>query len=128
MNNKSIDLAPFLGEIENIITSISHDRLKKNVISYARDLEPAKRFEFLQIIALDDESFDEHSPEEYVSDPELLEDAEVYFANIKQGAYDHGLDINNPMKVPARVYNMDIFFNLVDEAVVYYDRKDVVKV
>ena len=52
MNSNTIDLAPFLGEIENIISNISHDRLKKNVIAYARDLPPAKRFEFLQIIAL----------------------------------------------------------------------------
>jgi len=123
MNIKSIDLAPFLGEIENIVTSISHDRLKKNVIAYARDLAPAKRFEFLQIIALDDESFDEHNPNEYEADSELLEDAKVFFANITKGAYDHELDINNPDDVPAWVDDMDILFDRADETFLYNDRE-----
>ena len=122
MNIKSIDLAPFLGEIENIVTSISHDRLKKNVIAYARDLAPAKRFEFLQIIALDDESFDEKNPDDYEADVELLEDAQTFFANITKGAYDHDLDINNPDDVPAWVDDMDILFDRADEAFMYNDR------
>ncbi len=122
MNIKSIDLAPFLGEIENIVTSISHDRLKKNVIAYARDLAPAKRFEFLQIIALDDESFDIHNPDDYEADNELLEDANTFFANITKGAYDHDLDINNPDEVPAWVDDMDILFDRADEAFLYSER------
>ena len=123
MNIKSIDLAPFLGEIENIVTSISHDRLKKNVIAYARDLAPAKRFEFLQIIALDDESFDIHNPDDYEGDSELLEDANIFFANITKGAYDHDLDINNPDEVPAWVDDMDILFDRADEAFMYSERE-----
>ena len=122
MNIKSIDLAPFLGEIENIVTSISHDRLKKNVIAYARDLAPAKRFEFLQIIALDDESFDIHNPDDYEIDNELVEDANTFFANITKGAYDHDLDINNPDEVPAWVDDMDILFDRADEAFMYNER------
>lgn len=128
MNGKSIDLAPFLGEIENIVTSISHDRLKKNVIAYARDLAPTKRFEFLQIIALDDESFDSHDPVDYETDGELLEEAQAFFANITKGAYDHELDINNPDEVPAWVDDMDILFDRADEAFMYDDRKLACKV
>lgn len=128
MNIKSIDLAPFLGEIENIVTSISHDRLKKNVIAYARDLAPAKRFEFLQIIALDDESFDIHNPEDHESDSELLADANTFFANITKGAYDHELDINNPDEVPAWVDDMDILFDRADEAFMYNEREVAAKV
>lgn len=128
MNGKSIDLAPFLGEIENIVTSISHDRLKKNVIAYARDLAPTKRFEFLQIIALDDESFDTHDPVDYETDCELLEEAQTFFANITKGAYDHELDINNPDEVPAWVDDMDILFDRADEAFMYDDRDLACKV
>ena len=123
MNNKSIDLAPFLGEIENIINNISHDRLKKNVIAYARDLEPAKRFEFLQIIALDDESFDEQVQEEYQTDDDLLDEAKAYYNNIIKGAYSHDLDINNPDDVPAWVDDMDILFDRADEAFLFEDRE-----
>ena len=128
MNSKSIDLAPFLGEIENIVTSITHDRLKKNVIAYARDLAPTKRFEFLQIIALDDESFDSHDPVDYETDKELLSDAQTFFANITKGAYDHELDINNPEEVPAWVDDMDILFDRADEAFMYNDRELACKV
>lgn len=128
MNSKSIDLAPFLGEIENIVTSISHDRLKKNVIAYARDLAPDKRFEFLQMIALDDDTFDEFGPEDYETDAELLADAETFFANITKGAYDHDLDINNPDEVPAWVDDMDILFDRADEAFMFNDRELAAKV
>ena len=128
MNSNTIDLAPFLGEIENIISSISHDRLKKNVIAYARDLPPAKRFEFLQIIALDDESFDEHVPEEYVPDQGLQDEAETFLAKIKEGAYDHSLDINKPEDVPDWVDDMDILFDRADEAFMYNDRESAAKV
>jgi hypothetical protein len=128
MNSKSIDLVPFLGEIENVISTISHERLKSNVIAFAKDLVPAKRLEFLQIIALDDENFDASSSEEYVSDPELLEDAEVYFENIKKGTYNHDLDINSPDEVPAWVDDMDMLFDRADEAFLYNDRKVAAKV
>ncbi|MCH2209423.1 MAG: hypothetical protein MK132_26665 [Lentisphaerales bacterium] len=123
MNNKSIDLAPFLGEIENIINNISHDRLKKNVIAYARDLAPAKRFEFLQIIALDDESFDDKTQEDYETDNELLNEATAYYKNILKGAYSHDLDINNPDDVPDWVDDMDILFDRADEAFLFEDRE-----
>ena len=122
MNIKSIDLAPFLGEIENIINNISHDRLKKNVIAYAKDLAPAKRFEFLQIIALDDESFDNNTQEEYETDDDLLEETLAYFKNIEKGAYSHDLDINNPDDVPEWVDDMDILFDRADEAFMFEDR------
>ena len=122
MNNEAIDLAPFLGEIEEVINQISHDTLKSNVIAYAKDLPPAKRFEFLQIIALDDESFDDITPAEYNTDKELLEDARQFYANILKGAYDHSLDINNPDDVPAWVDDMDILFDRADEAFMFNDR------
>ena len=52
MDEDNISLAPFMDMVEDALADISHNQLKANLMEYARDLPPNKRFEFFQILTL----------------------------------------------------------------------------
>jgi hypothetical protein len=121
MSDETIELSSYLGELEKSLEALSLEQLKTNVMAYAKDLEPLARFEFMQMIALDDSSFDEREAVEYIRDMELAEDVNIFYGNLLKGAYDHSLDINNPDDVPLWVDDMDVLFDRTHEAFVNRD-------